>query len=75
MAYTQEQLESKIAALESALDRHSLTVEYADRRLTYVSTTEIIDRINYYKRLLAELSVGRPRQSYGVASKGFGCLA
>ncbi len=75
MAYTQAQLEAKIAALETAFDRQQLSVDFADRRVTYRSFDEIEQAINYYKRLLAELGVGRSRQSYAVASKGFGCPA
>jgi len=75
VAYTQAQLEAKIAALEGAFDRQQLSVDFADRRVTYRSFDEIEQAINYYKRLLGELGVGRPRQMYGVTSKGFGCLA
>jgi hypothetical protein len=75
VAYTQEQLESKIIALETAMSRGELTVEYSDRRVTYVNTEELKERIWYFTKLLNELTgtagTPRPKQSFAVAGKGF----
>ena len=76
MAYTQVEIETKIAALEDAFARQTLTVEFADRRVTYRSFNEIEQAINYWQRKLDLIaSNGRSKQSYGVAAKGFGAWA
>lgn len=73
MAYTQAELETKIASLETALGRGELRVDFADRSVTYRSVDEIVSAITYFKSLLAPLTAAtnRSRQSFGVASRGF----
>lgn len=77
MAYTQAELEAKIIALETALARGELRVDFSDRSVTYRSTAELTTAIEYFKKLLsdmlAEASPGsrRSRQTLGVASRGF----
>ena len=62
-------LTAKITALEAALDRHELEVEFADRRVRYRPTAEIISQIDYYRTQLRD-SYSRPRQFLGVAGRG-----
>lgn len=62
-------LQARITALELALDRHELEVEFADRRVRYASTSEILDRIDYYQKQLRNIQ-GRPRQFSSVSGKG-----
>lgn len=72
MAYTQAQLETKIGALETALARGELRVDFADRSVTYRSVAEIQNALSYFQRLLSQLtSTGRSKQTIAVASKGF----
>lgn len=72
MAYSQVQLEASIAALETALARGELTVEYSDRRVTYRSVDELKNGIRYFQRLLGAVKgTARPKQTLAVASKGF----
>lgn len=77
MAYTQAELEAKIAALETTLARGELRVDFSDRSVTYRSTDDLTAAIEYFKKLLsdmlAEASPGsrRSRQTLGVASRGF----
>ena len=70
MAYTEADLEARIVALEMALDRHERTVQYADRSVTYNSTAEIRERIDYFSSALARLRA-RGKQTYLVGNKGF----
>jgi hypothetical protein len=51
------------------------TVEYADRRLTRRSLADLMKREQFLLSVIASFETGRPRQSLGVSSKGFGCLA
>lgn len=73
VADTVESLQAKIAALELAFERHELTVEFADRKVTYASTREIEARIDYFKRklaLLLDTARSRPRQFFAVTGRG-----
>ena len=74
MAYTADQLRAKIAALEAALDRHVLQVDYVDRSVRYRSFQEIREAIDYYKTQLSEVLAtesGRTRKQFrGYATKG-----
>lgn len=70
MALTADQLASRIDALETALAREERTVQFADRSVTYSSTAEIEQRLNYFQRQLRELNGGRRKQTLAVASKG-----
>lgn len=73
MAYTVEQCEANITVLETALQRGTLTVEYADRRVTYREVDDILKAIAYWRSILSGLVTvsGRSRQTLGVATKGF----
>ncbi len=72
MAYTQQELQTIIARLETALGRGELTVEFGDRRVTYQSAEEIRSRITYFTGLLNTVTgTTRPKQAFAVASKGF----
>lgn len=42
-----------VVALEEALSSGELTVEYNGRRVTYRSTTELVEALNYFKRASA----------------------
>lgn len=76
MAYTEAGLLANITALETALARGELRVDFADRSVTYKSSTDIEAGINYFKRLLSDLqaelnpSSRRSRQLFAVASRG-----
>lgn len=72
MAYTEAQIESKIAALEVALDRHEQAVAKGDRSVSYKSVEEVERSLAYWKGLLRSAQ-GRGKQSFGYAEKGFGC--
>jgi hypothetical protein len=69
VAYTTEQLESKIEALEGALSRQSKTVQYADRAVTYKSFEEIMQMIAYWERKLR--TSPRSKVFHVTADKGF----
>lgn len=77
MAYTQAELEAKIAALETTLARGELRVDFSDRSVTYRSIDELTKALEYFKRLLSDLLAAaspgsrRSRQTLGVASRGF----
>jgi len=68
VAYTDADLTARITALETALDRHERIVQFADRSVTYNSTSEIIAKIDYFKKQLAQLRQ-RPRQFRAVGDK------
>lgn len=72
MAYTVEDIESNIQALEEALATGALSVAFADRSTTYRSVSDLMKAIAYWKGLLAQLR-GHSRVSYGVASTGHDC--
>ena len=70
--YSQADLEAKITALETTLAKGELTVEFADRRVTYRSTNEITAALEYFKGLLVTVTgTGRRRQFLATAGKGF----
>lgn len=77
MAYVQSEVEAKIAALESALGRGEMRVDFADRSVTYRSVQDLTDALAYFKRILAEIlatanpGTVRSRQSYAVGASGF----
>lgn len=72
MAHTEAELNAKIAAIENAMARGELSVEYADRRVTYRSTSDLQSAADYFRRLLAQIvTPTRNRQTVVVASKGF----
>lgn len=77
MAYVQSEVEAKIAALESALARGEMRVDFADRSVTYRSVQDLTSALAYFNRILVDLygaetplSV-RPRQSLVVGARGF----
>ena len=71
--FTTEQLEAvaftleNLAAIRSAMVRGELTVQFADRAVTYRSAAELV---KLEERIIRSLS-GRPKQSLIVAGKGF----
>jgi len=69
--YTATELQAKITALEAAFERHERSVQFADRVVTYRSFEEIRDQIAYFQTQLNALQ-SRPKQAFGVTSKGFG---
>lgn len=72
MPLTDEQVAAAITAIQSALARGELTVEYQDRRVTYRSVDELRNALDYFEVLSADASgTRRPKQSFAVASKGF----
>jgi hypothetical protein len=70
VAYTEAQLTAYITALETALSRGELRVTFSDRAVEYRSIDELTKAIAYFEQKLRELA-GRPKQSLGVAAKGF----
>lgn len=73
VAYTQVEIEAKLLAIETALARGELRVDFADRSVTYRSTTELKSAADYFKRLLTQVvPPTRSRQTIAVASKGLG---
>lgn len=63
-----------LAAIESALSKGELTVEYDNRRVTYRSAqelTEIRDRMIRELGSTASSTTRRPKQVYLVGGKGF----
>lgn len=77
MAYVQSEVEAKIAALESALARGEMRVDFADRSVTYRSVKDLTDALAYFTRILSELLASanpgnvRSRQSFVVGARGF----
>lgn len=70
--YTEAEIREKIQALESALDNHEQSVQFADRLVTYKSFDEIRNALEYWKRLLRQKAgAGRRNQSRAYATKGF----
>lgn len=70
MAYTEVQIQGYITQLETALSKGEQSVTFSDRSVTYRSVEQILDGIAYWTQKLRELA-GRPKQSLGVAAKGF----
>ncbi len=76
VVYTEAELEANIRALETALARGELRVDFADRSVTYRSTADLTSAIGYFKGLLGDLQAEtnpgsrRSRQLLGVASRG-----
>ncbi len=68
MAYTSADL----STIQAARMRGVRTVQFADRSVTYTSDAEMRTVENDIRASLAQKN-GRPRQYYGVASKGLGC--
>jgi hypothetical protein len=72
VAYTTDQVNAIIAALEAGLAHPEHQVTFADRNVIYSSAAEIVERIQYFQRILDGLSGGRARQTFGVMTgKGF----
>lgn len=69
VAYTVVELETRIRTIENAWATGLSEVRFADRSVVYADDYE--QRLRYFKGLLIELQGGRPRQTLGVASKGF----
>jgi hypothetical protein len=64
--------DADLAAIRSALARGERVVQYADRSVTYRSADELIAlEARISQALSSTSSQSRPKQSFGVASKGF----
>lgn len=70
MAATAEELQAKITALETALERSERSVQFADRAVTYRSFEEIRSQITYFQNQLNALN-RRPKQAFGVGATGW----
>jgi hypothetical protein len=72
VAYTVEQIEAKIATLETGLVQVARGVTFADRGVTYKSPDELEQAIAYWQRKLAEASgtTRRAKQTYMVGGRG-----
>jgi len=63
--------EDRIAALEAALASGELTVEFADTRVTYRSTDELLRALGYFRAKRAEAAGRGPvRVSIGAFARG-----
>jgi hypothetical protein len=60
MALSDAQVGEAITALETALASGELTVEYAGRRITYRSASEIVSALDYFKRRLSGVPATGP---------------
>jgi len=69
--YTVDEIRTIIRTLESGLVQVRKGVQFVDRGVTYNSAEEIFSRIRYFQSLLRGFTDGRPKQSLGVACKGF----
>jgi copper chaperone CopZ len=63
MALTVQEIDGHIAALQASLASGELTVEYDGRRVTYKDTKNLLDAINYYQRLRAQIPATGPAPS------------
>ncbi len=62
-----------LTSVESAIARGELTVQLADRRVTYRSMEELVTARGLIQRSLSDVAAGttgRPRQAIGVPGKG-----
>ena len=69
-AITLAQAQAQLDALMTAQSGNTLTVRFGERSVTYRTATEIIEQINYWSRLVTELSrtaMGASRHGYAVA--------
>ena len=67
---TEAEARAKIATLEGELVRIEQASGFADRTVTYKRNEQTMSALAYYKDRLREI-VGRRKQSFAVASKGF----
>ena len=67
MAYT----EADLTAIRVAIAKGEKSVQFADRSTTYRSMEELFQAEERIAGALATATSTRPRQSFGVASKGF----
>jgi hypothetical protein len=63
MAYTQSDLD----AIRATIAKGELRVDFSDRSITYRSIDELLKA---EARITTALTSGRPKQSFGVATKG-----
>jgi len=69
-AITLAQAQAKLDVLMAAQAGDVLTVRFGERSVTYRNGQEITEQINYWARLVTELSrtaIGASRHGYGVA--------
>ena len=64
MAFSQTDLDN----VRTAIARGELTVEFADRRVTYRSVSELLQA---EQRITQSLSAPRAKQTVAISSKGF----
>ncbi|MHC4335513.1 MAG: phage head-tail joining protein [Planctomycetota bacterium] len=64
MAFTQVDLD----AVRAAIAKGERSVQFADRSVTYRSMDELL---RAEERIASALTTERPKQTFGVASKGF----
>ncbi len=72
-AITLAQAEAQLAALLAAQSGNTLIVRYGDRSVTYRSTKELQEQINYWLRVINEkkrIQAGLSRHGHSVASFG-----
>jgi hypothetical protein len=63
-----------LTAIQTAIARGELEVEFADRRVRYRSMTELLQAEARITEALTSSSLPiRPKQTIGVAGKGFTC--
>ena len=67
---TEAEVRANISTLEGELVRPEQATGFADRTATFKRNEETMSALAYYKGLLRE-TVGRRKQSFAVAFKGF----
>lgn len=67
---TEAEVRAKISTLEGDLVRPEQATGFKDRTVAYKANEQTMSALAYYKSLLRE-TVGRRKQSFAVASKGF----
>jgi hypothetical protein len=67
---TLAEAQAALAAIDSAIARSERTVQFSDRAVTYRSMDELMTARQFYAGQVALIG-GRPKQSLGVATKGF----
>lgn len=67
MSYTA----SDLTAIRAAITKGELEVEFADRRVRYRSIDELLRAESHIIAELSQTTATRPKQTLGVAGKGF----
>lgn len=69
-AITKAQAQAKLDALMAAVASETLTVRFGERSVTYRTVAELQAQINYWSRMVTELSritIGAPRHGFSAA--------